>query len=89
MNTNKYIDVDIHQKPLVKGTDIKIEDIVYYHEDLGWSIEKIARYYEIEEMPVNHALAFYFENVELIRKGMERENQLKVLMKEKYEDMHI
>src|SRR4051812_11896986 len=50
-------------KPRIKGTGIRVKDVVDWYEDVGWSVTKI-----VEEFPhltpasIHAALAYYWDH---------------------------
>ena len=63
-------------KACIAGHRIRVMDIVHFHEQSGWSVEKI-----IEEFPgidlgdVYSALAYYYDNRDEIDGEMRREKE--------------
>ena len=55
-------------RPRIAGHRIRVQDIVLWHETLGWSPDDIvARYPQITLANVHAALAYYFDHVGEIR----------------------
>ncbi len=56
-------------KPCIAGHRIRVQDIVLLHERQGMSPEDIVAFYsQLSLADVHAALAFYFDNRDLIRK---------------------
>jgi uncharacterized protein (DUF433 family) len=58
-------------KPRIAGHRIRVEDIVIWHEKLGWSPDEIvSQYPSITLADVYAALAYYHDHLEEIRQQM-------------------
>jgi uncharacterized protein (DUF433 family) len=58
-------------KPRIAGTRIRVQDIVIWHEHKGCSPEEImAAFPQITLADVHAALAYYFDNIDEIRRQM-------------------
>ena len=53
-------------KPRIAGRRITVQDIVIWHEHLGWSVDEIADDYDLSLAEVYAALAYYFDHREEI-----------------------
>ncbi|MEP7235369.1 MAG: DUF433 domain-containing protein [Ignavibacteriota bacterium] len=57
-------------KPRIAGHRITVEDVVIWHERLGWTADEIAAEYDLSLADVHVALAYYFDNREEIDKSI-------------------
>ncbi len=49
-------------KPRIEGHRITVQNVVVWHEQMGYSIEEIASMYELTLAQVHSALAYYFDH---------------------------
>lgn len=64
-------------KACIAGHRIRVMDIVIWHEDLSMSPDEIvAAYPELSLSDVHAALAYYFDNVEEIRRDIRHNGEL-------------
>jgi uncharacterized protein (DUF433 family) len=49
-------------KPRIAGRRITVQNVVIWHEQMGYSIEEIASLYNLTLAEVHSALAYYFDN---------------------------
>lgn len=49
-------------KPRIEGHRITVQNVVIWHEQMGYSIEEIASMYELTLAQVHSALAYYFDH---------------------------
>jgi uncharacterized protein (DUF433 family) len=60
----------------IAGHRIRVHDIVAWHQSLGQSADEIvARYPQLSLADVHAALAYYFDNIEEIRRQMIEDKQ--------------
>ena len=60
----------------VAGHRIRVQDIVAWHESLGQSADEIvARYPQLSLADVHAALAYYFDNIDEIRRQLSEDKQ--------------
>ncbi|MGB7413461.1 MAG: DUF433 domain-containing protein [Thermosynechococcaceae cyanobacterium] len=63
-------------KPRIAGHRIKVEDIVIWHEKLGWSPDEIvSQYPSITLANVYAALAYYHDHLKEIRQQMHEDEE--------------
>ena len=63
------------QRAYVAGTRIRVQDIATYHDRHRMSAEEIAREFShLTLAQVHSALAFYFDNRELVRSHMKKDD---------------
>ena len=53
-------------RPRIAGHRITVQNIVIWHERMGWSIDEICAEYELTLAEVHAALAYYFDHQEEI-----------------------
>ncbi|MCS3613246.1 DUF433 domain-containing protein [Salinibacter ruber] len=58
-------------KPRIVGHRITVQDVVVWHERLGWSVDQIASEYDLSLADVYAALAYYFAHREEIDRSIE------------------
>jgi uncharacterized protein (DUF433 family) len=58
-------------KPRIVGHRITVQDVVVWHERLGWSVDQIASEYDLSLADVYAALAYYFSHREEIDRSLE------------------
>ncbi len=64
-------------KPRIAGHRIKVEDVVIWHEKLGWSPDEIvSQFPSITLASVYAALAYYHDHLEEIRQQMHEDEVL-------------
>ncbi len=64
-------------RPRITGHRIRVQDIVAWHESLGRSADEIvARYPQLTRADVHAALAYYFDNVDEIRRHVLDDRQM-------------
>ena len=49
-------------KPRIEGHRITVQNVVIWHEQMGYSIEEIAAMYELTLAQLHSALAYYFDH---------------------------
>lgn len=89
MKANEFIEIPENKKPVLKRTNIRVDDIVFLYEDSGWTAEQIANELEITLSQVHQALAFYYDNVPEIRNEMKNDDKFVDKFRKKYEDKHL
>jgi uncharacterized protein (DUF433 family) len=57
-------------KPRITGHRISIENIVIWHNELGFNVEKIAEDYNLSLADVYAALAYYYDHKEEVDKSI-------------------
>lgn len=57
-------------KHRIKGTRIRVVDVVEAYQELGWDIEEISNEYGIEPQQVLDALRFFYDNKETVREEL-------------------
>jgi uncharacterized protein (DUF433 family) len=71
-------------KPRIAGHRIRVEDIVIWHEKLGWSPDEIvSQYPSITLADVYAALAYYHDHLEEIRQQMHEDEEFACEMQAK------
>lgn len=53
-------------KPRIAGHRISVQDIVIWHNELGYNVEQIANDYSLNLADVHAALAYYYDHKEEI-----------------------
>lgn len=53
-------------RPRIAGRRITVQNIVIWHERMGWSVEEICAEYDLTLAEVHAALAYYFDHQEEI-----------------------
>jgi len=59
-------------KPRIAGHRITVQDIVVWHERLGWSVDQIASEYDLSLADVYAALAYYFAHRKEVDRSIEK-----------------
>ena len=62
-------------KPRIAGHRIAVQNIVIWHEHLGYSIEEIASLYDLTLAEVHSALAYYFDHKNEIDRSIAESEQ--------------
>jgi len=62
-------------KPRIAGHRITVQNIVIWHEQMGYSIEEIATLYHLTLAEVHSALAYYFDNKDDIDRAISESEQ--------------
>lgn len=57
-------------KHRIKGTRIRVVDVVEAYQELGWDIEEISGEYGIKPQQVLDALRFFYDNKETVRREL-------------------
>ena len=52
----------------IKGTRVRVIDVIESYQELGWDIEEISEEYGLKPQQVLEALKFFYDNKETIRK---------------------
>ena len=69
----KYILLDDHQVPFIKGTSMKVVELVTSVQAYGWSPEELHfQYPHLSMSQIYSALAYYWEHKEKIDADMKR-----------------
>ena len=58
-------------KPRIAGHRITVQDVAVWHDQLGWSADRIASEYNLELADIYAALAYYFAHREEIDQSLE------------------
>lgn len=58
-------------KPRIEGHRITIQNIVIWHEHMGYSVEEIADQYDLSLSEIYAALAYYFDHQKEIEQSIE------------------
>lgn len=70
-------------KPRIAGHRISVQDVVIWHNRLGYSVEQIASDYDLNLSDVYAALAFYHDHREEIEKSIRDGEKFAAEMKKK------
>ena len=70
-------------KPRIAGHRISVQDIVIWHDELGYTVEKITSDYNLSLADVYAALAYYHDHKEEIDKSINEGEQFVEEMKKK------
>ena len=54
-------------KHRIKGTRIRVIDVIECYQELGWDIEKIAQEFGLTPQQVLAAMKFYYDNRKTVR----------------------
>lgn len=60
-------------KPRIAGTRVRVQDVVYYSERAGWSVEKISEAFNLRPEQVQAALAYYAQHKAEIDQDMSQD----------------
>ena len=64
-------------KPIIRGTRIKVSQIVIEYERLGWTPDEIVQAHpHLTLAQVHDALSYYYENVDEIERHMAEEQRM-------------
>ncbi|QDT07471.1 hypothetical protein K227x_58980 [Rubripirellula lacrimiformis] len=82
---DRYIEIRSNRagdpRAFIRGTRLRVQDIVIDHQRFGHTAEQIASDYDfISVAQVHAALAYYFENREQIQKAIRDDESLSDLM---------
>ena len=70
-------------KPRIAGRRITVQDIVIWHERLGWAADEIATEYDLSLADVYAALAYYFDHRAEIDQSIHDGNALVEALRDK------
>lgn len=70
-------------KPRIAGHRISVQDVVVWHNELGYNVEQIANDYSLSLADVHAALAYYYDHRAEIDKSIEDGEKLVEEMKKK------
>ena len=71
-------------RPHVTGHRITVQDIVIWHNNLGYTVEKIADDYNLELAAVNAALDYYHDHKEEIDGNIQEDNEFAEVMRKEF-----
>ena len=71
-------------QPHISGTRFTVKQIVVWHEYMSMSVEEIAHTYLLEQSDIHAALAYYFDNMEVIQQDIRDEKQLVESLKKQF-----
>ena len=57
-------------KPRIAGHRISVQDVVIWHNELGYTVEKIAEDYNLSLADVHAALAYYYDHKEEVDRSI-------------------
>lgn len=63
-------------KPRIAGRRITVQNVAFWHERMGKSVDEIATEYDLSLADVHAALAFYFDNRQQIDAAIENDREL-------------
>ncbi len=70
-------------KPRIAGHRISVQNVVTWHEEMGYTVEQIAEDYRLSLSDVHAALAYYYDHKEEVDRSMaEGEKFVEEMMKE-------
>lgn len=79
-------------KPRIAGHRISVQDVVIWHNELGYTVEQIANDYNLNFADVYSALAYYYDNKEEIDnsivEGEKRVDEMKKKIPSKLKKKH-
>ena len=70
-------------KPRISGHRITVQNVMIWHERVGYSVEEIASMYELTLAEVYSALAYYFDHKDEIDRSVAESEQLVEEMRSK------
>jgi uncharacterized protein (DUF433 family) len=70
-------------KPRIAGRRISVQNVVIWHEWLGWSADEIANEFDLTLAEIYAALAYYYNNPEEIDQSINDSQAFVEAMKEK------
>lgn len=70
-------------KPRIEGHRITVQNVVIWHEQMGYSIEEIAAMYELTLAQLHSALAYYFDHKDEINQSIADDNAFVEEMRQK------
>ena len=70
-------------KPRIAGHRITVQNVVIWHEQMGYSIEEIASLYHLTLAEVHSALAYYFDHKDEIDRSIAESEQFVEEMRQK------
>lgn len=70
-------------KPRIAGSRITVQNVVFWHERMGRSVDEIATEHELTLADVHAALAFYFDNRSAIDAAIEHDRELVSSLKQR------
>ena len=59
-------------KPRISGHRITVQNIVIWHEQMGYSVDEIATQYDLTLSEIYSALAYYYDHKEEIDRSIEQ-----------------
>ena len=62
-------------KPRIAGHRITVQNIVIWHERMGWSVDEIAAEYDLTLADIYAALAYYFDHRQQIDQDIEESKE--------------
>ena len=62
-------------KPRIAGHRITVQNIVIWHERMGWSVDEIAAEYDLSLADIYAALTYYFDHRQQIDKDIEESQE--------------
>jgi len=71
-------------KPHIAGHRISVQNVVIWHNEMGYSVEKIAEDYYLSLADVHAALAYYYDNKEEVDKSIVEGDKFVEEMKKQY-----
>src|SRR5687768_18145309 len=83
---DEHIEITPHVmggKPSIAGHRISVQDIVIWHDRLGYTVEKIASDYNLSLADVYATLAYYYDHKEEIDKSIKKGEKFVEEMKRK------
>ena len=71
-------------KPHIAGHRISVQNIVIWHNEMGYSVEKIAEDYHLSFADIHAALAYYYDNKEEVDRSIVEGDKFIEEMKAQY-----
>jgi len=71
-------------KPRIAGHRISVQDVVIWHNEMGYSVEKIAEDYNLSLADVHAALAYYYDHKEEVDNSIVEGEKVVAEMKKQY-----
>jgi uncharacterized protein (DUF433 family) len=62
-------------KPRIAATRVRVQDVVYYHQRAGWSVEKISEAFKLSLEQVQAALVYYAQHQAEIDQDMSQDEE--------------
>ena len=68
-------------KPRIAGRRITVQNVVIWHEHMGYSVDEIASQYELQLAEIYAALAYYFDHKEEVDQSIAEDEAFVEMMR--------